>query len=74
MPIMKRDIPVTVTFMAKWWDKHFYSEYAKPVAATDEEFERVCLQRKRFLFDHFGEFGIGEEHPVRDGKQVNVIM
>ena len=60
--------------MARWWDKYFYSKYEKPAFASDGEFERVYLQRKRFLFENFGEFGIGEEQPVKDGKFVNVIM
>ncbi|MBI4026441.1 MAG: hypothetical protein HY360_15760, partial [Verrucomicrobia bacterium] len=67
-------VPCSITLLSKWWDQHFYSKYAKPAVASDEELERVYLQRKRFLFEHFGEFGIGEEHPARDGKFVNVIM
>ena len=71
---MTKDITIALTFMSQWWDKHFYSIYEKPVAATDDEFERVCLRRQRFLFEGFGEFGIGEEHPLSDGRFVNVIM
>lgn len=71
---MSRDININLTFMSRWWNKHFYSIFAKPLVASDDEFERVSLQRQRFLFERFGEFGIGEEHPVSDGKYVNVIM
>jgi len=71
---MQRDIPITLTFMSRWWEQHFYSSFERPAAASDDELERVSLQRQRFLFEHFGDFGIGEEHPVNDGKHVNVIM
>ena len=70
----KKDIIITISFMARWWEKHFYSKHQKPVVASDEEFERVHLQRLRFLFENFGEFGIGEEHPEKDGTYVNSIM
>ena len=64
----------TISFMARWWETYFYSKYEKPLFASDDEFERVYFQRKRFLFENFGDFDIGEEYPVKDGKYVNVIM
>lgn len=63
-----------VTFLYDWWDKNFYPGHKRPEAANDGEFERVYLERKRFLFEKFGEFGIGEEKPVSDGNYVNLIM
>lgn len=71
---MDKKIAVTLSMISKWWKKNYYQDHYKPAVPSDEELERVYLERKRFLFEHFGAFGIGEENPVRDGKFVSGIM
>lgn len=70
---MPKRIPINVNFLYDWWDKNFYVRHKRPEVVNDSEFERVYLERKRFLFEKFGEFGIGEEKPVSDGNYVNLI-
>lgn len=70
---MASDLPVHLSFLPGWYDAHFFTTHERPPAATDEAQERLYLQRKRFLHDHFAEFGIGEADPVADGKWVNRI-
>ena len=67
------NIPVNVGFLPDWFERHFFDRYARPAEASDEEMARLYLERKRFLYDHFGEFGIGEEKPIMDGKHINRI-
>lgn len=71
---VKNKFPIMLYYMYEWWDKYFYSKYKKPCEASDDELDRVYLQRKRFLFENFGELGFGEEYPVMDGKHVNMFV
>ena len=71
---MDKKINVTLSMISKWWNENYYRDHYKPALPLDEELERVYLERKRFLFENFGEFSIGEENPLRDGKYVNGIM
>ncbi|NJD04387.1 MAG: hypothetical protein FIA99_17735 [Ruminiclostridium sp.] len=73
---MKKDLNIVLTCTTGWWNKYFYEEgkHREPCEASDDELERVYLERKRFLFEKFGEYGVGEEIPVRDNKITNVIM
>lgn len=70
---MTSPMTLNISFLYDWWEQYFFAGHLKPEAATDSEFERVYLERKRFLFEHFGEFGLGEEHPVADGQYVSII-
>jgi hypothetical protein len=60
---MKKELNIGLEFIYGWWDKYFYSNHRKPSVPCDDELERVYLERKRFLFEHFGRFGVGEENP-----------
>lgn len=70
---MKTDFNISVTFSYNWFEKYFFSQYVKPIEPSDDELERLYLQRKEFLFKSFGSLGIGEEKPVMDGKYINRI-
>jgi hypothetical protein len=67
-------IPITLSFINKWWSGNYYSSHERPVTPSDDELAKLYLARKRFFFDHFGEFGVGEQEPVPDGRYVCSIM
>ncbi len=67
------NISINVGFLPDWFEWHFFDSYPKPAEASDEEMARLYLGRKRFLYDHFGEFGVGDAKPTMDGKHVNRI-
>lgn len=64
---------VSVYFMWEWWEKHFHSKFPRPSEPGDEALDGIYLKRKRFLFEKFGRFGIGEERPHMDGRYVNIV-
>ena len=64
---------VTLTFINRWWDKHFYTKYDRPAEPSDDELLRVSVERQRFLSDMFGT-GALEEALVPGGSLVNTIM
>jgi uroporphyrinogen-III decarboxylase len=70
---MRKDLHIALSFISGWWSEHFYRTHRRPVVPSDDELERVCLERRRFLFEQFGRFGIGEENPAQDGRFVNVV-
>ncbi|MCL2518794.1 MAG: hypothetical protein FWF15_09550 [Oscillospiraceae bacterium] len=68
-----KKVMVNIYYMAEWWDKYFHLKEPRPAAASDDALESMYLKRKRFLYDMFGQFGIGEEYPVMDGLYVNMV-
>jgi hypothetical protein len=67
------EITISVYFLYEWWNKYFHSAVPRPEYISDDNLDRMYLNRKRFLFDEFGQFGIGEEKPVMDGNYVNMV-
>ena len=59
--------------MFEWWKAYFYSQYPMPDTPSDAALERVYLQRQKFLYEHFGEFGIGDPNPKASGEYLNMI-
>lgn len=70
---MVEDIVISVYFMWEWWMKYFHNNNPRPERRSDNELALMYLNRKKFLFESFGSFGIGEEHPFQDGKYVNRV-
>ena len=61
-------------FINEWWAHNFFTDNAPPAVQSADELDRIYLARKRFLFENFGEFGQGEEHPVIDDKYANYFV
>ena len=70
---MAAEVPVSVSFLPDWFERHYFDRQPRPETASDGELARLYLARKRFQFEEFGEFDLGEAQPVMDGKQVNRI-
>ena len=60
--------------MYEWWNAHFHAAEPRPARIDDDALDSMYLKRKRFLFEKFGVFGIGEENPVMDGRHVNTVI
>ena len=71
---MSKNIHISVYFMWEWWEKYYHTQNPRPETANDDALDCLYLGRKKFLFEHFGEFGLGEEHPVMDGIYVNRVL
>ena len=61
-------------FINEWWHENFFTGHAAPQSRGPEELDRIYLERKRFLFENFGEFGQGEEEPEMDGQYANLFV
>ena len=72
--VKKEKIKTMFYFTNEWWNQYFFSEHDPPNAKSADELDRIYLQRKRFLYESFGMFGQGEEHPLPDGKYVNMFV
>jgi hypothetical protein len=70
---MDNNIPIRLSFLPDWFDRHFFNRHRRPDEASDEEMGRLYLERKRFLHENFGDFGIGEANPALDGERINRI-
>jgi hypothetical protein len=71
---MTERIAITFSFLHAWWAVHYHSSSPMPELASDEALERICLGRQRFLFEKFGEYGLGEAFPRPENQPLNVIM
>ena len=69
-----KTLPVNIYFMWEWWDAYYHSSILRPTVPSDDALDAMYLGRQRFLFETFSEFGLGQEHPVMDGFQVNSIV
>ncbi|MDR1901287.1 MAG: uroporphyrinogen decarboxylase family protein [Treponema sp.] len=68
-----RELTISVYFLYEWWNKYFHNTIPRPQYISDDNLDMMYLNRKRFLFDEFGQFDIGEENPVMDGDYVNIV-
>jgi len=69
-----RELTVSICFVKEWWDRYFHTHFPRPERISDDALDDMYLSRKRFLFEEFGAFGIGEEHPVMDGRYVSLVL
>ena len=69
-----RDLTVSIYFMWEWWEQYFHKNIPRPGVVDEDALDTIYLKRKRFLFEEFGGFGIGEEIPVMDGAYVNMVL
>ena len=71
---MSRDVIISIYFMWEWWNRYFHNSCPRPGKAGDGELVDMYLKRKRFLYEKFGGFGIGEANPGMDGRYVNMVI
>ena len=71
---MIKKIPVSIYFMQEWWSKHYHVIHPRPEVVSDDNLEQMSVGRKQFLFEHLGQFGIGEENPKMDGSVAHMVM
>lgn len=60
---MRAGVPFDITFHPSWWHKHAGIDFSRPF--FDEPAYRIDCDRRmrRCLYEHFGEFGLGERDP-----------
>lgn len=58
---MKRN--VDITFHPSWWNKHTGVEFDEKFWFNADYRTEADIAMRRKLFEYFGDFGIGEEHP-----------
>jgi len=69
-----RPLPVSIYCVWQWWEKHYQHHHGRPRSIDYDWLDRHYLGRQRFLFEHFGRFGIGQEHPTLDKKFVATLL
>jgi len=67
-------LPVSLYFMPEWWDRHYHVAMTRPSEPSQAALESVYLGRLRFLYEHFGEWRIGQEKPTLDGGQIATVL
>ncbi len=72
-PAMK-EMPVSLYWIAEWWDSHCHCAKPRPTVPSQSGLEELYLGRLRFLFEEFGQFGIGEEKPVLGPGQIATVI
>lgn len=70
---MPRSVTISLYCMYEWWQAFFYDHYPRPAVPSDSALEQVYLARQKFLYEHFGSFGIGDPAPTITGAYVNMI-
>ena len=70
---MGRQVTISIYCMFEWWKAYFYDHYPMPEVPSDKALERIYLERQKFLYEHFGEFGIGDPNPKASGEYLNMI-
>jgi hypothetical protein len=69
-----KEIPVSLYWVAEWWDRHYHADVPRPAVASQQALEQMYLGRLRFLFEQFAAFGIGEEKPTRGPGQIATVI
>ena len=57
-------LPVDIYFMGEWWDEHYQKYHGYPAGIDWDWLDATYLGRQRFLYEHFGQFGLGQERPT----------
>ena len=68
------EMPVSIYFTAEWWDRHYHERSPRPAVPSQGALEEMYLGRRRFLFEEFGSFGIGDERPAVDAGQIATVI
>jgi hypothetical protein len=58
----------------QWWEQHYQRQYGRPEQIDYDWLDRHYLGRQRFLFEHFGRFGIGAEKPVLNKNFLSTLL
>ncbi|MDO9465314.1 MAG: uroporphyrinogen decarboxylase family protein [bacterium] len=69
-----KPLPVNIYFVWQWWEKYYQRFHERPSAINMNWLDETYKGRQRFLYDEFGQFGIGQENPVLDGNFVSKVM
>jgi len=70
----ERILPVSVSFQWQWWEEYYQRALGRPAAITPDWLDETYLGRQRFLYEEFGQFGIGQAVPSLDGAYLGCVM
>jgi len=66
--------PINLYFVWEWWEEHFQRAEGRPEHIDLDWLDATYLARQRFLYERFGEFGLGQADPVLDAAFVARVM
>ena len=69
-----RPLPVSLYFMPEWWGCHYHAKFPRAAQPSQAALESMYLGRLRFLYEQFGNWGIGKENPALDGGQIATVL
>jgi hypothetical protein len=70
-----KPLPISLYFVCEWWDRYYHAaSRPRPERASQTALEQMYLGRQRFMFEQFGQFGIGKETPVLDAGQIATVI
>lgn len=67
-------LPVFIYPLVQWWDKHFQKSRGRPISIDLDWLDQTFLERQKFLYDTFGQFGIGQVSPQLDRQYLSTVM
>jgi hypothetical protein len=67
-------LPVSIYCVWQWWQQHYQRHHGRPKEIDYDWLDRHYLGRRRFLFEKFGRFGVGEEEPELDKNFVSKLL
>jgi len=73
-PTSMRPLPVSLYFMPEWWGRHYHTRFPRASQPSQTALESMYLGRLRFLYEQFGNWGIGKENPALGGGQIATVL
>ena len=70
----ERNLPISLYFTPEWWDRHFHALRPRPERAAQAALEGIYLDRQRFLFEQFGDDGMGAQAPQPGPGQIATVI
>lgn len=74
MPEILKTLPVSIYFVWQWWEKYCLGAVERPTIIDMAWMDKAYIARQRFLYEHFGEFGLGADQSAVDKAFVSKIM
>jgi len=70
----RKTLRVSIYFVWQWWERYYQKAHDRPSVIDIDWLDETYRGRQRFLYDHFGQFGIGQETPVLYDHFVSKVM
>ncbi len=67
-------LPVSVYCDWQWWERHFQQAHGRPEVMDYDWLDETYLLRQRFLYESFGQYGLGAADPTLDPSFLGLVL